>query len=75
MDRTIQGLLDREQHERDCPNCGSNVWVLWNHEPNVKCDKCQFEGNVKQCETCTNLLPDISEHIMCDLCLENRLGI
>ena len=64
-------LEEKEEHERECPECGSTVWVNWGQSPNVHCDKCESDYYVVQCSNCPNIMhenPD-REIDICSTCV------
>ncbi len=73
MGRAKDELIEKERKERECPECGATVWVEWRDSPNVSCGECGFEGDVKQCENCTNLISIHSDDIMCENCVEYQM--
>jgi len=72
MGRAKEQLIEKEGHERECPECGDMVWVEWEEKPNLKCSGCEYEDDVKQCENCTNVFSKYSSDIICSLC-EDRI--
>lgn len=71
MGRYKDLLIEKEQHERNCPECGADVWVDWLENPNLVCSECGHEDTVKQCSNCTGLISSHSDEIVCDNCLKN----
>ena len=70
MGRAKADMMEREEHERDCPNCYKAVWVNWGESPNVECEECGYTDTVVQCENCLNLISKDTEAIVCDDCIE-----
>jgi RecJ-like exonuclease len=66
-------LMEKEEHERECPECSNTVWVNWNSTPNVKCSECDYEGTVKQCDNCLNLISKDSKDFLCGNCKEHMM--
>ena len=49
--------MNREKHEKMCPECGETVWMFWDESPNLKCASCGIEGDYEQCCHCESLVP------------------
>lgn len=63
-------LIEKQEHERQCPECNDTVWVNWGESPSFHCESCEQDYNVVQCENCTNLIHSSDEAIVCDDCIE-----
>ena len=73
MNRYKDILADQSDKLRNCPQCSAEVFVEWNESPNLKCEECGYVDTVKQCENCTNLIPEDSEEIVCHECVDRAL--
>ncbi len=71
--RNKEFLIEQEQNERVCPECGADVWIHWAETPNLKCPECGYEDTVKQCSNCTGLISVDSDDIVCENCFEKAM--
>jgi RecJ-like exonuclease len=69
MGMAKQAQIEKDQNERECPECDAIVQVNWSKHPNVHCESCEQDYDVKQCENCTNLIHLNDESIVCSDCI------
>ncbi|WP_299516450.1 hypothetical protein [uncultured Rummeliibacillus sp.] len=61
--------IEKDEHERECIESGSTVWVDW-ETSSYHCEKCEETFEVKQCINDHNLISKDSEDFLCSYCID-----
>lgn len=67
-------LIEKQEREKNCPECGSIVWMNWEESPNFHCEKCEYKTDMELCTDCGNLKESDSELVICDDCWERKMN-
>lgn len=66
-------LIEKQERERECPNCFKTVWMNWGESPNLHCKECGFEADMEDCPECGSLMAKDNDYGICEECWERKM--
>lgn len=66
-------LIEKEERERICPECGNAVWMNWDESPNFHCTKCNYKTDMTECPICGGIMEKDSDLGVCNSCWEQKM--